>query len=187
VWQGAKALSHLAGDLHGAAAELEAALAFGSPRAVWCHADRRTPREMRMGGASALNVAVPNGVAGDTNELTIFQEIDLMCENRQLWCEVKAWTSLTTDQVGSPFRMPQLEYAVGVRLFAAACDLAGGCWIRTNPFIIQRCDTVDRADRAATTISRCRAVVYSCACLTHAAGGGGGRARPTWRFKSSSC
>ena len=100
MYQGAKALSHLAGDLHGAAAELEAALAFGSPRAVWCHADSRTPREIRMGGSSALNVAVPNGVAGDINEMTVFQEIDLMCEDRQLWCEVKAWRSLTTDQVG---------------------------------------------------------------------------------------
>ena len=54
-----------------------------------------------MGGSSALNVAVPNGVAGDINELTVFQEIDLMCEDRQLWCEVKAWKSLTTDQVSS--------------------------------------------------------------------------------------
>lgn len=108
MWQGAKALSHLAGDLHGAAAELEAALAFGSPRAVWCHADRRTPREMRMGSHSALNVAVPNGVAGDTNELTVFQEIDLMCENRQLWCEVKAWTSLATDHVCFPSKLQWL-------------------------------------------------------------------------------
>lgn len=58
---GAKALSHLAGDLYGAAAELEAALALGSARAVWRHADSRTPREIRMGGSSALNVAVPNG------------------------------------------------------------------------------------------------------------------------------
>jgi len=30
-----------------------------------------------------------------------------MCENRQLWCEVKAWTSLNTDQVGFALTISQ--------------------------------------------------------------------------------
>lgn len=33
----------------------------------------------------------------------MFQEVDLMCEERELWCEVKAWKTLVTDneEVGS--------------------------------------------------------------------------------------
>lgn len=42
------------------------------------------------------------GVA-EEGDLTVFQEVDLMCEERELWCEVKAWKTLVTDneEVGS--------------------------------------------------------------------------------------
>ena len=99
---GAKALGQLAGDLYGAAAELEAALSLGGgggTQAVWLHADLWSPREIRMGGGCALNVSIPNGFgAGSHSSDTIFQEVDLVCADRSLWCEVKAYTTLVTDE-----------------------------------------------------------------------------------------
>ena len=156
------ALAQLSGELHGAATELEAALALLSSSAsaaaaaaaadddddeeehsqqrcaaavaravqgLWQHADARTPRERAMGwGAVGLNVAVPNPPVAEGGGLlgaeatAVYQELDLVYSTGngswcgsgggggsakgerwcaegwqrpgQVWCEVKAWTSL---------------------------------------------------------------------------------------------
>jgi hypothetical protein len=115
---GGGALAQLAGEVHGAATELEAAASLGAEVSaqLWRHVRALTPRELSSGavGVPAMNSHVqysPDAATAAHEEAapryvngflvrppTHLQEVDVMCGTpcgqRLLWCEVKAYTSV---------------------------------------------------------------------------------------------